>query len=213
VSVFLRGAPPTRCSWRTSTTTPRASARDRRRSGVRTAYTYDQDTYRLTRVLTTRPATNTTLQDLRYTYDPVGNPVEVHDDAQQTVYFDNAVVPPHLRYEYDALYRLVRAQGREHAGQNGRPSRLSSAPSAAAPSQRRPGTATTWRPAYDLAGASGDAASVRRAQHPRAAARMERAIGCCDQPARRPEMGQPDLGHDQFGDPPSASGRADLGRG
>jgi RHS repeat-associated protein len=55
------------------------------------------------------------LQDLRYFYDPVGNIVEVHDFAQQTVYFDNAEVEPHQLFEYDSLYRLVLARGREHS--------------------------------------------------------------------------------------------------
>src|SRR5262249_30156040 len=44
---------------------------------VVTEYTYDRDTFRLTRLLTTRPAfpdaTRRTLQDLTYTFDPSGN--------------------------------------------------------------------------------------------------------------------------------------------
>lgn len=54
------------------------------------------------------------MQDLRYTYDPVGNIVEIRDDAQQTVYYDNTVVSPDQRFEYDPLYRLTSATGREH---------------------------------------------------------------------------------------------------
>ena len=57
------------------------------------------------------------MQDLFYTYDPVGNITEIRDDAQQTVYFDNAVVEPQGNYEYDPLYRLTKATGREHIGQ------------------------------------------------------------------------------------------------
>lgn len=87
-------------------------------NGVQTAYEYAPDTFRLARTLTTRPSSAGPLQDLRYTYDPVGNIVELRDHAQQTVYFNNAVVQPHSAYEYDALYRLVYAEGREHAGQN-----------------------------------------------------------------------------------------------
>jgi len=86
-------------------------------NGVQTAYEYAPDTFRLTRALTTRPSAGP-VQDLRYTYDPVGNIVELRDHAQQTVYFDNTAVEPHSAYEYDALYRLVYAEGREHAGQN-----------------------------------------------------------------------------------------------
>ncbi|MEU9559639.1 SpvB/TcaC N-terminal domain-containing protein [Streptomyces fumanus] len=83
-------------------------------NGVPTNFAYDPATSRLTGVLT-GPAT-APLQDLRYTYDPVGNITEVRDDAQQTHFFANQVVAPGSRYTYDALYRLVRATGREHAG-------------------------------------------------------------------------------------------------
>ncbi|MDJ0581480.1 SpvB/TcaC N-terminal domain-containing protein [Crocosphaera sp.] len=87
-------------------------------NGVRTTYTYDPETFRLVRLLTTRTSDNARLQDLKYTYDPVGNITEIRDDAQQTVYFDNTQILPHNNYTYDALYRLIRAQGREHAVQN-----------------------------------------------------------------------------------------------
>jgi RHS repeat-associated protein len=89
---------------------------------VITEYTYDPETLRLTRLLTTRPAHLEThrrrLQDLAYTYDPVGNITGIRDDAQQTVFFDNSTVEPSNTYVYDALYRLIRAEGREHAAQN-----------------------------------------------------------------------------------------------
>jgi RHS repeat-associated protein len=85
-------------------------------AGVTTDHAYERDTLRLARLRTTRAGDNGVLQDLRYTYDPVGNVVEIRDGAQQTVFFDNAEVSPDARYEYDALYRLTRADGREHAG-------------------------------------------------------------------------------------------------
>ncbi len=56
------------------------------------------------------------LQNLQYTYDPVGNITQIRDHAQQTKYFNNAVVKAENRYEYDAVYQLVRASGRELAG-------------------------------------------------------------------------------------------------
>ena len=90
-------------------------------NGVRTAYNYDPETFRLVRLLTTRTSDNARLQDLQYTYDPVGNITEIRDDAQQTIFFNNAVVSPKTQYEYDALYRLMRAEGREHAGQLANP--------------------------------------------------------------------------------------------
>ncbi|MDF2679174.1 MAG: Rhs family protein [Brevibacillus sp.] len=86
-------------------------------NGVHTSYEYDPFTYRLKRLSTFREKDNSRLQDIRYTYDPVGNIIGLEDLAQQTVYFDNSVVSPAAYYEFDALYRIVRAEGREHAGQ------------------------------------------------------------------------------------------------
>jgi RHS repeat-associated protein len=87
-----------------------------------TEYTYDRATFRLSRLLSTRPnhpeADKRTLQDLSYTYDPVGNITEIRDKAQQRVFFNNSLVDPSNTYTYDALYRLVQAEGREHAVQN-----------------------------------------------------------------------------------------------
>ena len=88
-------------------------------NGVRTTYEYDQPTFRLTRLLTLRTAEP--LQDLTYTYDPVGNITDIRDEAQQTIYFNNQVVEPHAEYTYDAIYRLIEASGREHIGQVSQP--------------------------------------------------------------------------------------------
>ena len=83
-----------------------------------TGYTYEETTYRLSRLLTTRNIGADIMQDLNYTYDPVGNITEIIDHAQQTIYFNNAAVDPNSQYTYDAIYRLIDARGREHAGQN-----------------------------------------------------------------------------------------------
>jgi RHS repeat-associated protein len=87
-----------------------------------TEYTYDEKTFRLTHLLTTRPkhseGDKRKLQDLFYIYDPVGNITEIRDDAQQEVYFKNTQVTPSNAYVYDALNRLIHAEGREHAAQN-----------------------------------------------------------------------------------------------
>ncbi|WP_437764849.1 RHS repeat-associated core domain-containing protein [Sorangium sp. So ce281] len=85
-------------------------------NGTSTVYTYDPLTFRLTRLRTTRSSDGAVLQNLTYTYDPVGNIVEINDSAQQTVFFNNAVVSPNAQYIYDAVYRLIEATGREHAG-------------------------------------------------------------------------------------------------
>ncbi|CAI8951520.1 insecticidal toxin complex protein TccC [Pseudomonas sp. IT-P44] len=53
------------------------------------------------------------LQKLHYTYDPVGNPVRIDDQAKTTTYFKNQRVDPVSTYAYDSLYRLICATGRE----------------------------------------------------------------------------------------------------
>ncbi len=84
---------------------------------ARTQYTYDALTFHLVKLRTIRQGDNVELQNLTYTFDPSGNILEISDAAQQTVFFNNAVVKADAKYEYDALYRLIKAEGREHAGQ------------------------------------------------------------------------------------------------
>jgi RHS repeat-associated protein len=108
-----------------------------------TRYHYDPATFRLVQLYTRRdvsysddcgdetsryPApdmppqdTPCGLQNLHYTYDPVGNIIAIRDDAQQTIYFDGEVVRPEAKYKYDAIYRLIEACGREHIGQVAQP--------------------------------------------------------------------------------------------
>jgi RHS repeat-associated protein len=104
-------------------------------NGTSTVYKYDELTLRLIALITARnvdpeifwddesklsaPAfANDVLQYLRYTWDPVGNVTFLRDDAQQVIYFNNAIVDPSCDYTYDATYRLIQALGREHIGQN-----------------------------------------------------------------------------------------------
>ena len=90
-------------------------------NGSQTRYTYDPDTFRLTRLLTTRNTGADILQDLNYIFDAAGNITEQIDNAQQTVFFNNTQVDPHGKYTYDALYRLIEAEGRELIGLNAAP--------------------------------------------------------------------------------------------
>lgn len=87
-------------------------------NGATTTYEYDVKTYRVTRIRTTRSSDSAVLQDLLYWYDPVGNITLQKDDAQQSVFYDNTVADPKNDYTYDALYRLIKCEGREHAGSN-----------------------------------------------------------------------------------------------
>jgi RHS repeat-associated protein len=48
----------------------------------------------------------------------MGNVTDISDAAQQPVFFRNTLVAASNFYVYDALYRLVHAEGREHAAQN-----------------------------------------------------------------------------------------------
>jgi RHS repeat-associated protein len=105
-------------------------------NGTSSTYEYDFLTYRLKQLVTKRDPTKFPddcknpptigwpgcwLQDLKYTYDPVGNITSIRDDAQQVIFFQNKKVEPSAEYTYDAVYRLTDATGREHLGQNGQP--------------------------------------------------------------------------------------------
>ncbi|MBK8941044.1 MAG: RHS repeat-associated core domain-containing protein [Polyangiaceae bacterium] len=121
LSVYLRGA---------TTATPIIKDLDYNAKGQRTRieysddegtapfateYHYDELTFRLKRLITTRVSPSNTLQDLRYEFDPVGNIIRIQDDAQQSLFYDDAFVAPENLYTYDAVYRLIEATGREHA--------------------------------------------------------------------------------------------------
>jgi RHS repeat-associated protein len=90
-------------------------------NGSITNYAYDLESFRLVELTTTRPNGADTVQALSYTYDPVGNITRLADAAQQTIFFDGHVATPNADYEYDAIYRLRTAQGREQIGQAGQP--------------------------------------------------------------------------------------------
>jgi RHS repeat-associated protein len=106
-------------------------------NGTITRYDYDPLSFRLRQLRTTRitagqvepsfPDAESNLgdgrtrQQLHYTYDPSGNVMEIYDEAYQPVFFQNQVVEPRNAYEYDALYRLVSASGREQGALTGAP--------------------------------------------------------------------------------------------
>lgn len=103
-------------------------------NGTVTRYDYDPLTFRLRQLRTTRlpydPAFPNTrgdlsstriVQNLFYTYDPVGNITEIHDDAFEPAFFNGQQVQAQSAYVYDAIYRLIKANGREHADTVGVP--------------------------------------------------------------------------------------------
>jgi RHS repeat-associated protein len=88
-------------------------------NGVVSTYTYEPQTWRLSRLTATRPVLagrSTLLQDLSYTYDPVGNILSISDAAIATSYANNQQIDPVNAYQYDALYQLCAASGRENTG-------------------------------------------------------------------------------------------------
>ncbi len=88
-------------------------------NGIITKYEYDDLTFRLIHLQTNRGSEK--LQDLFYTYDPIGNITHIKDnsDIQNVIFFRNHRVEPSSDYTYDAVYQLKIAKGREHLGQIG----------------------------------------------------------------------------------------------
>jgi RHS repeat-associated protein len=96
-------------------------------NGTTTRYKYDPLTFRLQQLRTTRPEydpafpshvsqfkNDRVIQNLFFTFDPVGNITNIYDDAYEPAFFRNQLVEPQSRYTYDALYRLIEASGREN---------------------------------------------------------------------------------------------------
>lgn len=121
LEVGIRGAPPQPFILAISHDAKGQRSRIDYGNGASTEFSYDPLTFAVRRLRTMRSSDGATLQDLRYTYDPVGNICAIADNAQQDVYFNNAVVGASGVYVYDALYRLVSATGREQIGLNRAP--------------------------------------------------------------------------------------------
>ncbi len=87
-------------------------------NGVITNYTYEPTTFHLTGLHSARPngAGTESIQNITYTYDPVGNITRSWNKTFETVFNNNQKVDPLSQYIYDALYRLTNANGRQHPG-------------------------------------------------------------------------------------------------
>ncbi|KVM77223.1 hypothetical protein WJ60_30155 [Burkholderia ubonensis] len=122
-------------------------------NGVLSAYAYEPETQRLIRLTVTRPAQAgrpAVLQDLQYTYDPVGNVTGVTDAAQAPTYWRNQRVEAARTYAYDALDQLIRATGRETVNRGRQGTALP--PALPLPGDDTVYTGYTRRYAYDRAG-------------------------------------------------------------
>ena len=94
-------------------------------NGVNTSYCYEDTTLHLIKLYSTRPGKDaqgndrkTVIQDVSYVYDLVGNITRSYDHSNETVFYNNQRVEPLSDYTYDALYRLIKSNGRQHPGIN-----------------------------------------------------------------------------------------------
>ncbi|MEG8233975.1 RHS repeat domain-containing protein [Pseudomonas orientalis] len=83
-------------------------------NGVSSLAAYRPEDGRMNRLMAYRQNEPTApLQDLHYDYDPVGNVSTLRDQAQPTQWGHNTQVNAACRYQYDSLYQLTQATGRE----------------------------------------------------------------------------------------------------
>jgi insecticidal toxin complex protein TccC len=83
-------------------------------NGLEIERVYEKPTLRLLNLKTRRKSETAYLQDLHYSYDPVGNVISIRDHSQATDYHTNQQIDPENHYTYDALYQLIHASGREN---------------------------------------------------------------------------------------------------
>lgn len=85
-------------------------------NGVQTTLSYSPDDGRLMERHARRA--EQVLQDLFYTYDPMGNVLSIEDKALPVRYFANQRINPISRFIYDSLYQLLEASGWEAGAAN-----------------------------------------------------------------------------------------------
>ena len=93
-------------------------------NGVMTRYTYDPKNFRLLRMKSERfdfatgnnliyePRSGTTRQDFAYSYDPLGNIIRINDETPNGGI--SGTTGLERDFDYDSLYRLLQATGREN---------------------------------------------------------------------------------------------------
>lgn len=86
-------------------------------NGITREYEYGYD-LRLSRLTASHEAGGR-LFDYLYTYDAVGNITAVRNLCETERYFRNEKVPAGFTWHYDALYRLIGAEGRKKVSQGG----------------------------------------------------------------------------------------------
>ena len=90
-------------------------------NGMRTAYSYEFTTQRMTGIETAANTsiTGTSLQSIQYTYDPQGNITRTTDNSFEPVACYGQGTDPIKNYWYDPLYQLIHATGRQNVHLNG----------------------------------------------------------------------------------------------
>ncbi|MEX5570181.1 RHS repeat-associated core domain-containing protein [Pseudomonas syringae] len=83
-------------------------------NGVISRVSFDPADGRMAELITYRPGVKQ-LQHLLYDYDPVGNVTRIRDEAQPARHCSGQRIDAVNEYEYDSLYQLIRASGRETA--------------------------------------------------------------------------------------------------
>ncbi|MEN2393546.1 RHS repeat domain-containing protein [Pseudomonas halotolerans] len=91
-------------------------------NGVQTLLEYSPDDGRLMERHARRA--DQVLQDLFYTYDPMGNVLSIEDQALPVRYFANQRVEPVSRFSYDSLYQVTEASGWEAGAANQGPASI-----------------------------------------------------------------------------------------
>ena len=89
---------------------------ERAGNNVQTLATYRPHDGRLLKLTARKQgSTQVILQDLTYTYDRVGNVLSIRDAGQPTAWASNTKIEATASFEYDTLYQLIKATGRENA--------------------------------------------------------------------------------------------------
>ncbi|WP_179947457.1 RHS repeat-associated core domain-containing protein [Wolbachia endosymbiont of Cylisticus convexus] len=87
-------------------------------NGVITNYSYDPETFRLTKLESNKGQKK--LQSIHYTYDPASNITTMDDESYKTIFPNNKNIDTKSDYHYDSLYRLIEATGKEHPALSGK---------------------------------------------------------------------------------------------
>ncbi|MBB1642974.1 SpvB/TcaC N-terminal domain-containing protein [Sphingobacterium sp. UME9] len=85
-------------------------------NNVITTYRYEPSTLNLLQIFTNSGSNQ--VQNINYTYDPVGNVTCAFDTSIETIFNNNQKIDPVFDHQYDSLYRLIQASGRQHKGIN-----------------------------------------------------------------------------------------------